>query len=521
MEIVLLTAAALTAAAAGITGAWSPCGFSMVDTLGSAAGDRGRRTMAVACATFALGAVVGGVLTFGGLALIGASLHGADATLALIAAAAVAGVAAVAEVMGWRIAPQIRRQVPQHWRWTMPLPVAAGLYGVLLGLGFTTFVLTFAVWALAGVSIALGSPAIGLAIGLGFGLGRAIPVVAMAPRMEGAGERMLMAMAERPRLLGRLRRVDAALLAVLALSIGAVTAGAAEPVARGALDPSVEGTSLAWVDGAGALVDQPSGPTRLVGARAVAVTGGLVVSEGTIPSGRGLLVHDRTGLPTRIDRTTPGREGPAPVAVRRMPGVSALSASGEWVVWRRDRPGGGDIISAARLPDLSGARTLIASRVPGELGRPKVRDGRVVFAVNQTRRSRIVLHNLATGRSGVIRDSITLTQFRDPSLDAAGNMLFVAAGYCQQQLRLEPLGRPGRGLTLLRLGSSAVRDAGREPGRTLVGTSASGCPASAPAPTLNMMDATAAGPGAAYVTISRQGGTLASARIVRVVPRGR
>ena len=31
----------------------------------------------------------------------------------------------------------------------MPLPLAAGLYGVLLGLGFTTFILTFAVWALA------------------------------------------------------------------------------------------------------------------------------------------------------------------------------------------------------------------------------------------------------------------------------------------------------------------------------------------------------------------------------------
>ena len=28
----------------------------------------------------------------------------------------------------------------------MPVPVAAGLYGVLLGLGFTTFILTFAVW---------------------------------------------------------------------------------------------------------------------------------------------------------------------------------------------------------------------------------------------------------------------------------------------------------------------------------------------------------------------------------------
>ena len=41
-----------------------------------------------------------------------------------------------------RIVPQIRRQLPEHWRRAMPMPLAAALYGVLLGLGFTTFVLT-------------------------------------------------------------------------------------------------------------------------------------------------------------------------------------------------------------------------------------------------------------------------------------------------------------------------------------------------------------------------------------------
>ena len=57
-----------------------------------------------------------------------------------------------------RIVPQVRRQVPEPWRRVLPLPLAAGLYGVLLGLGFTTFVLSFAVWALAGISFALGEP---------------------------------------------------------------------------------------------------------------------------------------------------------------------------------------------------------------------------------------------------------------------------------------------------------------------------------------------------------------------------
>ena len=80
----VLAAAAL---AAGITGAWSPCGFSMVETL-APAGYAGRlRTTLVACLTFSLGALAGGVLTFGGLALLGEALGGGGTGAALVAAA--------------------------------------------------------------------------------------------------------------------------------------------------------------------------------------------------------------------------------------------------------------------------------------------------------------------------------------------------------------------------------------------------------------------------------------------------
>src|SRR3954451_14031455 len=161
---------------AGVTGAWSPCGFSMVETL-APDGYAGRlRTTLAACATFAAGALAGGVITFGGLSLLGAAL-GAGEPGALTLAAAVALAAAAGEARGARIVPQVRRQVPESWRRRLPVPLAAGLYGVLLGLGFTTFILTFAVWALAGVSVVLGDPQAGLAIGLGFGAGRALPVV--------------------------------------------------------------------------------------------------------------------------------------------------------------------------------------------------------------------------------------------------------------------------------------------------------------------------------------------------------
>jgi cytochrome c-type biogenesis protein len=212
---VLVTALILAAAAAGVTGAWSPCGFSMVETL-APSGYAGRvRTSLVACATFAVGALAGGVITFGGLSLLGHAL-GAGGPGALAVAAAIALAAATGEARGARILPQVRRQVPEAWRRRLPVPLAAGLYGVLLGLGFTTFILTFAVWALAGVCIAVGDPALGLAVGLAFGAGRLLPVVVLAPVGGGA---LHAAMAERPRILRSLRAVDAVAMAACAVAL--------------------------------------------------------------------------------------------------------------------------------------------------------------------------------------------------------------------------------------------------------------------------------------------------------------
>jgi hypothetical protein len=214
----VLVAAAL---AAGLTGAWSPCGLSMVETLAPHGYARRRRTSILACFTFAAGALAGGVLTFGGLALLGMAL-GAPGPLALGAAAIVSAAAAAGEARGLRIVPQVRRQVPERWRRVLPVPLASAGYGVLLGLGFTTFILTFAVWALAGASVAVGDPAVGVAVGLAFGAGRALPVVALAP--AGAGRAVTAAMCERPAILRGLRRVDAVALAACALALGIASA---------------------------------------------------------------------------------------------------------------------------------------------------------------------------------------------------------------------------------------------------------------------------------------------------------
>ena len=76
----MLIALAVAALVAGIAGAWSPCGFSMVDTLAPRRYARSTALAALSCVTFAGGALAGGVATFGGLALLGATLgasHGA------------------------------------------------------------------------------------------------------------------------------------------------------------------------------------------------------------------------------------------------------------------------------------------------------------------------------------------------------------------------------------------------------------------------------------------------------------
>ena len=176
---------------------------------------------------FVPGALVGGVLTFGVLAALGAVLGGGGT--ALLAAAASRAPRRSPRRAGVRIAPQIRRQVPEHWRRVLPLPVAAAGYGVLLGLGFTTFVLTFAVPALAGVALAVGDVATGVLVGLAFGAGRSLPVVVLAPFAAATAAPRDRLMAERPAILRGFRAADALALALCAAVIGVAPAQAQTP----------------------------------------------------------------------------------------------------------------------------------------------------------------------------------------------------------------------------------------------------------------------------------------------------
>jgi hypothetical protein len=413
-----MIAAALVA---GVTGAWSPCGFSMVETLAPSGYAQRLRTTAIACATFTLGALAGGVFTFGGLALIGAGL-GANAPYV---AAVIALLAAVGEARNLRIVPQVRRQVPESWRRRLPVPLAAGLYGVLLGLGFTTFILTFAVWALAGISVATGDPAAGLAIGLAFGAGRALPVIALAPSGGGA---LHAAMAEKPRILRSLRTVDAAALALVAITLATAPAQAAVSVfAVGYADAGLDGARLA--------LHRPGGQGELRG------PDGTRLLPGNHPAIGG-------GKTAYIAGATIQVEGAPAVPA---PGADALAVSETWVAWRAN-----GALHAAPV-----GSTVPRQVLAGNVGRPALRGSLMVYAID----GRIEAIDLVTGHHQLLRREAR-AELRGPSVEGF-RLTYIKASYKRQQVLTGLLlpRRPSSDRTLYGTTPTARRDAGHEPGR--------------------------------------------------------
>lgn len=383
---VSLAAAALVI---GMTGAWSPCGFSMVETLGLA-GERGRRlTVGAACAAFVPGALIGGVATFGLLSGVGELVHGAGRVAYLIAAG-IAVAAAAAEARGLRIAPQIRRQLPERWRWTMPLPVAGLLYGVLLGLGFTTFVLSFGVWALAGISLALGDPHAGLVIGAGFGIGRAIPIVVVAPAVDRPfGRSCISAMAERPAIYRLFRLGDAATLGVVAAVLATTTASAARVEVMNGADPSVAGKALAYQKEHRKGVIRVHGKSHSLPGRDPALGGPLaaVISDGQIK------ILNRSNLNVLTSVSAPDAE--------------ALAISRDWLTYLTRRHARTTLM-ARPITDLDhpgDAKEIATVAPPAVIGHPSLTGGRVVFTVSGRRSNSIRLVQLSSGKGRTVLGS--------------------------------------------------------------------------------------------------------------------
>jgi hypothetical protein len=406
MELGALEAClALAALLIGATGTFSPCGLSVVETIGPTGHTGGRRTTTAACAAFLPGAIAGGVVTFGVLALAGELLHGAGGRAPYLVAAGLAAVAAGLEAKGVRVVPQIRRQVPEHWRRVMPMPLAAALYGVLLGLGFTTFVLSFGVWALAGISLAVGEPWLGVVIGACFGLGRAVPILVLAPLAgRPAGIRANELMCEHPAVYRGLRGGDAAVLAAAALALVVVpgNAGARSVAADRATDPGATAESLTFERLGGQAVIRRGGTDLALPGSDPAIGGAYVAT--IAPGGENVRLFSRATL--------------EPVADVGTPGADAIGVSSGWIAYRAPLQGGGDGIFARSIANPTAPGPVKALATVGGAGRlsaPSIDGGTLVYAVARRNGSRIVRRVVGSRKSRTLVRSGRLLLF-SPSI---------------------------------------------------------------------------------------------------------
>ena len=429
----------------------------MADTVGAAR--RARRGAKAAAAALALGLVASSAGTLAAAGAAGGLLP--SRRVVLVAIAAVCLVASAGDVAGRRVRPQIRLQVPERWRRTMPLPLASLLYGLLLGTGFSSAVPAFALWGLLLVVAALGSVTAALVVGVVLGLGRALPIVLGVPLAERAG-------------LFRVVRVAGA----CALAAAAVAAPAAAAIPAPSTDPSAAGGDTAWQQpGVGGILRLADGTETQLPGNDPAIGGALVAWH----VGATVTVADRVTLEPRFEE--------------QIVGIRQLAISDEWLVLRVALPDGGSRLLAQSLADTSVHRVVARTRGPAVIGRPAISGAVVVYATSTTRGSSITAVDLASGSTRRVRSSRT-NLLLNPSL-LGGALLYDDVSRCAQLVRLGPLDGSG-GRVVYTLPPLAGQDAGHEPGYTRQGERTP-CRGHV-RPTTTMLWTTALDDGAAYVT---------------------
>lgn len=173
----------VTATVAAVRGMWSPCGLSMLSSLNPVSERaRGNRFWVTAC-WYIGGAAAGGALLGAGCALgafgygrIGAP-EGLGWALALVGAAF--AVASDTRVAGWSL-PVHPRQVDERWLDSYRRWIYAAGYGLQIGTGFATYIMSAGVYLTALLAVLTGSPARAFAGGLTFGLVRGLGVLIAA-----------------------------------------------------------------------------------------------------------------------------------------------------------------------------------------------------------------------------------------------------------------------------------------------------------------------------------------------------
>jgi hypothetical protein len=343
-----------------------------------------RRRERLAAAGFALGAV-GASALLGAVFGLAGSLLGIRAAVWVAAGLALLGAARETGLVRLPL-PQVRRQVPERWRFDLPLPVWSVAYGAGLGTGFLTFQAVATFWVACAAAVALAEPLpAALAFSL-YGGGRALMVV--WPRRP---ERDATAAVERlTRRRGAVRRANAAALVACAALLAASPAAARVVTATyPGIDPTLRNGTLAYGERA-------SGAWRVLVRPAAAPV--VQVSGAWSPSIDGaLLAYVDSGGIRVVNWQTGGQ-------VAQVAGsVSAPALDWPLLAFRREGSGFDRII----LADLAQGteREITRALAANDLGRPALRGRHLAWHKANSDWSRVYLRDLATGATRVIAGS--------------------------------------------------------------------------------------------------------------------
>lgn len=176
----LAAGAVLIAAVAGARGTWSPCGLSMVSAINPLSErSRGNRYWLTA-AWFTLGSVLGGVLLGSASGLLAFALRPlADQQPAALGIAVLACLLALASdrrVAGFQL-PLHPRQVNELWLTSYRRWLYAAGFGLQIGVGFATYIMTAATYLMVVLAALTGSPALAMTTATVFGLVRGLAVL--------------------------------------------------------------------------------------------------------------------------------------------------------------------------------------------------------------------------------------------------------------------------------------------------------------------------------------------------------
>jgi hypothetical protein len=218
----LIVIALVLAVVAAVRGVWSPCGLSMLSSLNPVSeAARGNRYW-LTTVWYVVGGAIGGAVLGAGCALGALALdrlHPASVVVWAIAlAAAVVAVGSDSTLVRLAL-PVHPRQVDERWLVRYRRWIYAAGYGVQIGTGFATYVMTAAVYLVAALAVLTASPAAAFAIGLTFGAVRGLAILVTVPARTPALLRSLIGAVDRRATLSL--RVAAAASA----AVGAAAAG--------------------------------------------------------------------------------------------------------------------------------------------------------------------------------------------------------------------------------------------------------------------------------------------------------